>query len=69
MWIKLTALTIPSILIAIQQMTYWMKQGKGSRKQAIVFLIWMILAWGIGCAFISGFRLPEPTTPLFPGWK
>ncbi|CAN7736458.1 hypothetical protein [Paenibacillus sp. LjRoot56] len=67
MWIKLTALTIPSILIAIQQMSYWTKQG--SRKQALVFLLWMIIAWGIGCAFIGGFRLPEPTKPLFPGWE
>ncbi|MNQ91121.1 hypothetical protein D3C85_1064880 [compost metagenome] len=67
MWLKLTALTIPSILITIQQMSYWRKNG--SRKQANVFLLWMVIAWVLGCAFISGFRLPEPTEPLFPGWQ
>ena len=67
MWLKITALTVPSLLIALQQMSYWTKHG--TRKQAIIFLLWMIIAWGLGCAFISGFRLPEPTKPLFPNWK
>ncbi|MDR6554348.1 hypothetical protein [Paenibacillus qinlingensis] len=67
MWLKLTALTISTILLTLQQMSYWSK--KGGRKQAYLFLIWMIIAWGIGCAFIGGFHLPEPTKPLFPGWE
>ncbi|NOU73105.1 hypothetical protein GC098_17050 [Paenibacillus sp. LMG 31458] len=67
MWIKWSLLTIVSILVTIQQMSYWFK--KGHRKHAWVFLLWMIIAWGLGSAFIGGLEMPAPTKPLFPAWK
>ncbi|OCT15963.1 hypothetical protein A8709_10100 [Paenibacillus pectinilyticus] len=67
MWLKWILLTLVSILITLQQMNYWRKNG--TRKQSLIFLLWMIIAWGVGCAYIGGLHLPEPTKPIFPAWK
>lgn len=66
MYISMILFTLGMSAVAMHQFTYWSK--KGTRREAWVFLGWMIFAWVVGLCFIGGFRLPTPSKPLFPSW-
>lgn len=58
--------TLISLLVSVQQFRYWSRLGK--RGEARLFLLWMVVAWGLGMLFFGGMHMPLPKKPLFQGW-
>ncbi|TYP72410.1 hypothetical protein [Paenibacillus methanolicus] len=64
---SITWFTIFAIVASAQQIRYWRRTG--NKREAWVFLGWMIAAWGLGIALIAGVEFPAPTKPILPQWK
>lgn len=67
MLVKLAGFTLAVAGVTVLQLWLWMKRKP--RRERVVFLGGMALAWAVGVMFLAGFRLPEPQAQLFPWWK
>lgn len=66
-WLKIFLFTMLTSGISYFHGKYWFLSGK--KREGWMVLIWMGIAWMTGILFLLGYRLPQPTEPLFPNWK
>ncbi len=67
MWTSLILYTLLVIGLMILQGRYWRKMNK--KRESMVFLVGMLVAWIIGVLFLTGVELPNPTRPILPQWQ
>lgn len=67
MWISIILYSLLVIGLMIPQARYWRKTNK--KKENMVFLCGMVVAWVVGILFLSGMEFPNPTKPILKNWE